>query len=64
LTLTAATRSWRERVAAAHLGQQRRYGSPRVHAELKAAGERVGRKRVARSAAPGGIAVGGMAQKY
>ncbi len=37
-----------ERVAAAHLGSKRRYGSPRVHAELKAAGERVGRKRVAR----------------
>jgi putative transposase len=37
-----------ERVAAAHLASKRRYGSPRVHAELKAAGERVGRKRVAR----------------
>lgn len=37
-----------ERVAAAHLASRRRYGSPRVHAELKAAGERVGRKRVAR----------------
>jgi transposase InsO family protein len=37
-----------ERVAVAHLESRRRYGSPRVHAELKAAGERVGRKRVAR----------------
>ena len=37
-----------ERVAAAHVASKRRYGSPRVHAELKAAGERVGRKRVAR----------------
>ena len=37
-----------ERVAAAHLASKRRYGSPRVHADLKAAGERVGRKRVAR----------------
>jgi putative transposase len=37
-----------ERVAEAHLTSRRRYGSPRVHAELKAAGERVGRKRVAR----------------
>jgi transposase InsO family protein len=37
-----------ERVAAAHAASKRRYGSPRVHAELKAAGERVGRKRVAR----------------
>jgi transposase InsO family protein len=37
-----------EQVAAAHLASKRRYGSPRVHAELKAAGECVGRKRVAR----------------
>jgi len=37
-----------ERVAAAHAASNRRYGSPRVHAELKAAGHRVGRKRVAR----------------
>jgi len=37
-----------ERVAAAHAASNRRYGSPRVHAELKAAGLRVGRKRVAR----------------
>ena len=37
-----------ERVAAAHLASRRRYGSPRVHAELKASGEKVGRKRVAR----------------
>ena len=37
-----------ECVAAAHVASKRRYGSPRVHAELKAAGERVGRKRVAR----------------
>jgi putative transposase len=37
-----------ERVAAAHVASNRRYGSPRVHAELKAAGQCVGRKRVAR----------------
>jgi transposase InsO family protein len=37
-----------ERVSAAHLASKGRYGSPRVHAELKAAGEDVGRKRVAR----------------
>ena len=37
-----------KRVADAHLASKRRYGSPRVYAELKAAGERVGRKRVAR----------------
>lgn len=35
-------------VTAAHLASKRRYGSPRVHADLKAAGERVGQKRVAR----------------
>ena len=32
----------------AHAASKGRYGSPRVHAERKAAGERVGRKRVAR----------------
>ena len=37
-----------KQVAAAHLASKRRYGSPRVHADLKAAGEQVGRKRVAR----------------
>src|SRR6185437_4190200 len=37
-----------ERVVEAHAASKGRYGSPRVHAELKAAGERVGRKRVAR----------------
>jgi transposase InsO family protein len=37
-----------EQVVQAHAASKGRYGSPRVHAELKAAGERVGRKRVAR----------------
>jgi putative transposase len=37
-----------EQVREAHAASKGRYGSPRVHAELKAAGERVGRKRVAR----------------
>jgi putative transposase len=37
-----------EKVSAAHHASKRRYGSPRVHAELKADGHRVGRKRVAR----------------
>jgi putative transposase len=37
-----------EQVVGAHAASKGRYGSPRVHAELKAAGERVGRKRVAR----------------
>ena len=36
------------RVRAAHAASQKRYGAPRVHAELKAEGEAVGRKRVAR----------------
>jgi len=37
-----------EQVVGAHAASKGRYGSPRVHAELKAAGECVGRKRVAR----------------
>ena len=37
-----------EQVTAVHLASKRRYGSPRVHAEIKATGARVGRKRVAR----------------
>jgi putative transposase len=37
-----------KRITAVHLNSKRRYGSPRVHADLKAAGCRVGRKRVAR----------------
>ena len=36
------------RVAAAHLQSRGRYGSPRVHAQLRADGVRVGQKRVAR----------------
>ena len=36
------------RVRAAHATSKRRYGAPRVHAELQAQGERVGRKRIAR----------------
>ena len=37
-----------ERIASIHHGSRRRYGSPRVHADLKASGNRVGCKRVAR----------------
>jgi transposase InsO family protein len=35
-------------IRASHDSSKRRYGSPRVHADLKASGEKVGRKRVAR----------------
>jgi transposase InsO family protein len=49
----ASCRSRRDRdlgakVRAAHAASKGRYGSPRVHAELRAAGEKVGRKRIAR----------------
>ncbi len=37
-----------KRVREIHTANRRRYGSPRIHAELKATGECVGRKRVAR----------------
>ncbi len=37
-----------ERIAVAHAHSRRTYGAPRVHAELRAAGVRCGRKRVAR----------------
>lgn len=38
-----------------HTDSKRRYGAPRVHGELAAAGERVGRKRVARLMAADGL---------
>ena len=37
-----------KRIRLIHEGSNKRYGSPRVHAELRASGVRVGRKRVAR----------------
>lgn len=37
-----------EKITASHIGSKRRYGSPRVHADIKATGEQVARKRVAR----------------
>lgn len=36
------------KVAAVHKQSRRRYGSPRIHRELRAVGTRIGRKRVAR----------------
>jgi putative transposase len=53
----ASCRSRRDRdlgakVRAAHAASKGRYGSPRVHAELRAAGEKVGRKRIARPPTP------------
>ena len=38
----------RLKVRAAHTRSRRRYGAPRIHAELQAQGEHVGKKRVAR----------------
>src|SRR4051812_40321451 len=46
-----------ERMAAIFEASRRTYGSPRVHAELRAEGVRVGRKRVARLMREGGLAV-------
>jgi putative transposase len=37
-----------KQIASIHHRTRRRYGSPRIHADLKASGTRVGRKRVAR----------------
>lgn len=46
-----------ERIAAVFEASRRTYGSPRVHAELRAEGVRVGRKRVARLMREGGLTV-------
>ena len=44
----AADRDLAARIRVAHEASRGRYGSPRIHAELRAHGRRVGRKRVAR----------------
>jgi putative transposase len=44
----AADRDLAAQIRVAHEASRGRYGSPRVHAELRAHGRRVGRKRVAR----------------
>jgi putative transposase len=44
----AADRALAAEIRAAHVGSRGRYGSPRIHAHLRAHGRRIGRKRVAR----------------
>ena len=46
----------RQRIRAIHDRSRRTYGSPRIHAELKEEGMRVGRKRVARLMRESGVA--------
>ncbi len=46
-----------KQIRAAHYQSRRTYGSPRVHAELRAQGERCGRKRVARLMRQDGLRV-------
>ena len=42
-------------IAAAHARSRRTYGAPRIHAELRAAGVRCARKRVARLMSENGL---------
>ena len=52
----AADAALLERVRAVHAGSRGTYGAPRVHAALRAAGERHGRKRIARLMRSAGLA--------
>lgn len=47
-TRARADAALKVRIRAAHAGSGKRYGSPRIHGELKAESQHVGRKRVAR----------------
>jgi putative transposase len=53
----AADRRVGERIGAIFEASRRTYGSPRVHAELRAEGVRIGRERVARLMREGGLVV-------
>ncbi len=44
-----------KRIRTVHLSSRQTYGAPRVHAELRAGGERHGRKRIARLMREGGL---------
>ena len=52
---TQADAALTARIAAAHTRSRRTYGAPRVHAELRAAGVRCARKRVARLMGAAGL---------
>ena len=50
-----ATDGWARRIAAIFEASRRTYGSPRIHAELREEGVRIGRERVARLMRRGGL---------
>ena len=56
-----ADRELAEQVVAVHQHSRGTYGSPRVHAELRARGRKVSRKRVARLMSQQGLASSAMA---
>jgi putative transposase len=57
-TWAAADRALAAEIRTAHAASRGRYGSPRVHAELRAHGRRVGRKRIARLMRAMGLSAG------